>query len=77
MNMHGTTTVLAVATVLGGTCFDPSPPPPTQGVHSAFLHLSGLKEGGYQFRLTVTDTKGQIDSVQVSVVVKAGWLVCW
>lgn len=53
------------------------PPPPTQGVHSAFLHLSGLKEGGYQFRLTVTDTKGQIDSVQVSVVVKAGWLVCW
>ena len=42
------------------------------------MHLSGLKEGGYQFKLTVTDTKGQTDSVEVSVVVIAGWLMwCW
>ena len=52
-------------------------PPPLQGVYSPFLHLSDLKEGGYQFNLTVTDTKGQTDSVLVSVVVIAGWLVWW
>ena len=60
--------------VLNGVRCNP-PHPPSQGVHSPFLHLSGLKEGGYQFKLTVTDTKGQTDSVEVSVVVIAGWLV--
>jgi cbb3-type cytochrome oxidase subunit 3 len=41
------------------------------GADTPFLTLSGLRQGSYQFKLTVTDTKGQTDSKMVSVVVNA------
>ncbi|CAL9690918.1 unnamed protein product [Knipowitschia caucasica] len=41
-----------------------------QGVRSPFLQVSSLEEGDYTFKLTVTDSSGQQDSAQVTVIVQ-------
>lgn len=42
----------------------------TTGSSTKLLHLTGLEEGMYQFKLTVTDVKGQHDSDIATVIVK-------
>uniref|UniRef100_A0A673BM08 PKD domain-containing protein n=1 Tax=Sphaeramia orbicularis TaxID=375764 RepID=A0A673BM08_9TELE len=41
-----------------------------QGVRTPFLQLSSMKEGDYTFQLMVTDTAGQTDTAQVTVIVQ-------
>ncbi|KAJ0003632.1 hypothetical protein NQD34_008730, partial [Periophthalmus magnuspinnatus] len=41
-----------------------------QGVRTAFLQVSSMQEGDYTFKLTVTDSSGQQDSAQVTVIVQ-------
>lgn len=41
-----------------------------QGVRTPTLQLSALQEGDYTFQLTVTDTAGQQDTAQVTVIVQ-------
>lgn len=41
-----------------------------QGVRTPFLQLSSMQEGDYTFKLTVTDSSGQQDSAQVTVIVQ-------
>lgn len=42
-----------------------------QATHPGLLKVSGLQEGVYTFKLTVTDTAGQKSSDDVSVTVLA------
>ncbi|KAM3858135.1 dyslexia-associated protein KIAA0319-like protein [Diretmus argenteus] len=41
-----------------------------QGVRTATLQLSAMQEGDYTFQLTVTDSAGQQDTAQVTVIVQ-------
>lgn len=41
-----------------------------QGVRTPILQLSAMQEGDYTFKLTVTDSSGQQDSKQVTVIVQ-------
>uniref|UniRef100_A0A8C8DBQ6 Uncharacterized protein n=1 Tax=Oncorhynchus tshawytscha TaxID=74940 RepID=A0A8C8DBQ6_ONCTS len=41
-----------------------------QGVRTPALQLSAMQEGDYTFQLTVTDTAGQQDTAQVTVIVQ-------
>nr|XP_020453004.1 dyslexia-associated protein KIAA0319-like protein homolog [Monopterus albus]XP_020453005.1 dyslexia-associated protein KIAA0319-like protein homolog [Monopterus albus]XP_020453006.1 dyslexia-associated protein KIAA0319-like protein homolog [Monopterus albus]XP_020453007.1 dyslexia-associated protein KIAA0319-like protein homolog [Monopterus albus]XP_020453008.1 dyslexia-associated protein KIAA0319-like protein homolog [Monopterus albus]XP_020453009.1 dyslexia-associated protein KIAA0319-lik len=41
-----------------------------QGVRTPFLQLSAMQEGDYTFQLTVTDSAGQQDTAQVTVIVQ-------
>ncbi|CAB1351186.1 unnamed protein product, partial [Coregonus sp. 'balchen'] len=41
-----------------------------QGVRTPTLQLSAMQEGDYTFQLTVTDTAGQQDTAQVTVIVQ-------
>ncbi|XP_055076695.2 dyslexia-associated protein KIAA0319-like protein [Misgurnus anguillicaudatus] len=41
-----------------------------QGVRTPILQLSAMQEGDYTFKLTVTDSSGQQDSAQVTVIVQ-------
>lgn len=41
-----------------------------QGVRTPFLQLSSMQEGDYTFKLTVTDSSGQQNSAQVTVIVQ-------
>ncbi|KAI2652883.1 Dyslexia-associated protein KIAA0319-like protein [Labeo rohita] len=41
-----------------------------QGVRTPILQLSALQEGDYTFQLTVTDSSGQQDTAQVTVIVQ-------
>ncbi|TKS88189.1 Dyslexia-associated protein KIAA0319-like protein [Collichthys lucidus] len=41
-----------------------------QGVRTPILQLSAMQEGDYTFQLTVTDSSGQQDTAQVSVIVR-------
>lgn len=41
-----------------------------QGVRTATLQLSAMQEGDYTFQLTVTDSSGQQDTAQVTVIVQ-------
>ncbi|XP_075995405.1 dyslexia-associated protein KIAA0319-like protein [Genypterus blacodes] len=41
-----------------------------QGVRTPILQLSAMQEGDYTFKLTVTDTAGQQDTAQVTVIVQ-------
>ncbi|XP_013997411.1 dyslexia-associated protein KIAA0319-like protein isoform X1 [Salmo salar] len=41
-----------------------------QGVRTPTLQLSAMQEGDYTFQLTVTDTAGQQDTTQVTVIVQ-------
>ncbi|KAJ0055331.1 hypothetical protein NL108_015983, partial [Boleophthalmus pectinirostris] len=41
-----------------------------QGVRTPFLQVSSMQEGDYTFKLTVTDSSGQQDSAQVTVIVQ-------
>lgn len=44
-----------------------------QGVRTPILQLSAMQEGDYTFQLTVTDSSGQQDTAQVTVIVQPGW----
>lgn len=49
-----------------------------QGVRTPILQLSAMQEGDYTFQLTVTDSAGQQDTAQVTVIVQPGnyfWLL--
>lgn len=48
----------------------------TQGTDSVSLHVSKLTVGVYHFKLTVTDSVGQIDYSEVTVDVLPGRVVC-
>lgn len=41
-----------------------------QGVRTPFLQLSSMQEGDYTFKLTVTDSSGQQNTAQVTVIVQ-------
>ncbi|KAG8005363.1 hypothetical protein GBF38_011384 [Nibea albiflora] len=41
-----------------------------QGVRTPILQLSAMQEGDYTFQLTVTDSSGQQDTAQVTVIVR-------
>lgn len=43
-----------------------------QGVRTPILQLSAMQEGDYTFQLTVTDSSGQQDTAQVTVIVQPG-----
>lgn len=43
-----------------------------QGVRTPILQLSAMQEGDYTFQLTVTDSAGQQDTAQVTVIVQPG-----
>lgn len=43
-----------------------------QGVRTPILQLSAMQEGDYTFQLTVTDSVGQQDTSQVTVIVQPG-----
>lgn len=43
-----------------------------QGVRTPILQLSAMQEGDYTFQLTVTDSAGQQDTSQVTVIVQPG-----
>lgn len=43
-----------------------------QGVRTPTLQLSAMQEGDYTFQLTVTDSSGQQDTAQVTVIVQPG-----
>lgn len=43
-----------------------------QGVRTPILQLSAMQEGDYTFQLTVTDSVGQQDTAQVTVIVQPG-----
>lgn len=45
---------------------------PFQGVRTPILQLSGMEEGDYTVQLTVTDSAGQQDTAQVTVIVRPG-----
>lgn len=44
----------------------------SQGVRTPILQLSAMQEGDYTFQLTVTDSSGQQDTAQVTVIVQPG-----
>lgn len=43
-----------------------------QGVRTPILQLSAMQEGDYTLQLTVTDSAGQQDTAQVTVIVQPG-----
>lgn len=43
-----------------------------QGVRTPILQLSAMQEGDYTFQLTVTDSAGQQETAQVTVIVQPG-----
>lgn len=48
-----------------------------QGVRTPILQLSAMQEGDYTFQLTVTDSAGQQDTAQVTVIVQPGELLIY
>ena len=44
----------------------------SQGVRTPILQLSAMQEGDYTFQLTVTDSSGQQETAQVTVIVQPG-----
>lgn len=48
-----------------------------QGVRTPILQLSAMQEGDYTFQLTVTDSAGQQDTAQVTVIVQPGKRLCF
>lgn len=59
-----------VSFLLGQPQFTVTPPP--QGVRTPILQLSAMQEGDYTFELTVTDSSGQQNTAQVTVIVQPG-----